>query len=752
MIIKKIIQFSFIFIFFLIISFIYSPNIEANTSNNIIKTNLYAYGSNTKFNGNSFSAPFDINDYCTLTVNNNGGIHSINGNDVYSNFVTVSLNFNYSGGLKLSDGSKIVHCDNDHIDGSWVGKSKKYDLTTDVGYGAILVTKKLANGKIDIYNWVQVQSSSSSMQPIALTEDGDYYLRIFFEAVKNGNRTKYVAEFIIPIRSSVYILDSTGTYHVKNNGFYYGSVMVDFANRKDIIVTANGKQVNNKEVLTTYGDYEIKVYGGGYLCEHFNFKLYSPTTKHLVAHATNITDMMNIGYYMAEGYFEIDWISSDSEVIAKYDYISMDDSTRVNDKSLTKGQKFTEPGIYFISLTSEFHKLTTEYTIALIPYTLPNYNYEILSGNRYNNFITKWYEVYNENTDEYYCFHLAEYNKAYDLAMTLEKEKVSYYGDKFLYQDKFYYSSVDIAEALNDVASTKIKLVYYNIDSSTIEKKFSNNLFDGTIYLNSDFKFVSKNEAECAYVKIINAEDNVYDIEFNTPMYKYNFDSGYYTVIEEDKYGNVNSYEVVVDNESPTVLIQLDEQIYEVKNLDTVYGKYFSIEKLIDNYDEYALISVNNVDFYLSNELESKVYSDTGTYYVKAYDRNSNVTEFKVIIENDEKFYEIKEKTNNFEIKFTNGYTLSEAYVNGEKVEIVDNSLEISKKNEDIMLECYLTNGTNTLIYKTNFSKVEENVFDNNAETMIYLLLLLISTLMIIIGLLMCIFKRKKEVKGGVSK
>ena len=91
----------------------------------------------------------------------------------------------------------------------------------------------------------------------------------------------------------------------------------------------------------------------------------------------------------------------------------------------------------------------------LIPNISPNHNYEILSGNRYNNFITKWYEVYNEKTDEYYCFHMAEYNKAYDLAMTLEKEKVSYYGNKYLYEDEFYYSSVDMADALNEAAAKR---------------------------------------------------------------------------------------------------------------------------------------------------------------------------------------------------------------------------------------------------------------------------------------------------------
>ena len=143
-------------------------------------------------------------------------------------------------------------------------------------------------------------------------------------------------------------------------------------------------------------------------------------------------------------------------------------------------------GHYYIHAQSR--TLNVEYWVNVVEGDAPSYNYGVLSAKRFNNFKTKWYEVYDRINDKFMCFDMDEYQRAYNAAMTVENCTVDDATGGFFYNEQWYEDRIELTTAMNDfVFSQNLKTVYFDPDDFSDEddslRTFSSAAFDGTIYL-----------------------------------------------------------------------------------------------------------------------------------------------------------------------------------------------------------------------------------------------------------------------------
>lgn len=722
-----------------------ASDVNEETGNDIIHSSIYSFSEKSSFDGNNLKPAFELSDYCKLNVESHGGVHESEEKKVYSNYVLLSLDFQYDSLLYLDSDVRIQYCDDKKISGNWVGqKNGKYDLQTKVGYGAVVVSKQMADGSRRIYKWLQVRERSSGMEPISITEDGDYYIQIFFEAVCNGVTQKYVAEYIVPIRSSIFVTDVSGEYHVKDSHFYYDAVKLDFAGRRDVAVTVDGKYVADGHVIRELGNHVVKVYGAGYLSEVFAFEIVPHGSNHFMLQGANLCKKIGDGIYLAEQYFSVNWYSRSDNVVATY---QLDGADPV---SYSRNAVLTQEGFYMFTVKSGIE--TQHIGVMLIADNCPSYNYDILSGNRYNNFISCWYEVKDEETNQYYCFNTGEYSKAFSAAMSFEKNKVTYYGNRYVYANRHYATSAEVSRAMSENVAKNINLVYYDIDNSTVEKNFSNRLFDGTRYLNDNFKFVSIHPAESASVYLVDELGMKFDIDYNKEISTYKLPNGVYTVVETDKYGNTNEYSVVVDKAAPELYLTLEDQLVLAQDGAVYNASRFSISELVDALDQYALVCINNVDFSLSNELNNNFYGESGNYFIKAYDRNGNVIRCMVTIPVDNCVYGMVETDSDVEFTLMEGYRISDIIVGDEFLENSDNGvLVFEKKNEEqkacvrIISSSGETFAVSVTIPPLMSDVVETNKVASRVDIVVYIIAAIILVVTLVAGIvLICVGNNRR--------
>ena len=602
-----------------------------------------------------------------------------------------------------------------------------------------------ADGSMRIYKWIGIQSSTLGMQPIALTEDGDYHINIFFEASYNGVTQKYVAQYTVPVRTSIFVTDESGEYHVKDSGFYYDAVKLDFADRKDVVVTVNGVYAGNGYVISKPGTYSVCVYGAGFLSEKFTFRVHSQNYDHIFLRGKNLTAVLGEGIYQAESYFSVDWLTNMADVVAYYSYNGGDTVKYEKDTVIS------EPGAYTFSVSTASGKETQYMAVMLVPDTCPSHNLNVLSGNRFNNFITKWYEVRDNESGEYLCFNINEYYKAYDAAMSFEERKVTYYGNRYVYGDMQYATSDAVSRAMSEAAVKNIKLVYYDVDNSTVEKQFSNNLFDGTVYLNGDFKFMCPNTAETSSVILIDENGGIHPIAYNTVMDSYSLCDGKYTVVESDKYGNEIEYSVVIDRTAPSVHITTDSGVIEIENGKTYTVSRFSVSALSDALDPYALVCVDNTDFALANELTGDTYGERGRYFIKAYDRNGNVVRCTVNIEREEQIYKRSDSDSAVFISLLNGYSAQGLKINGTVTDLNgggDVKLDKSAELQDARISVKSSTGEEFTV-RIEIPPMQANALNEHGgigiETVIYIVMAALTVSSATAGvILICIGRRRR--------
>ena len=598
----------------------------------VIKPTIKAYSSLSNYTGMEIKTTLKPEDIVDVKVNDHGGV-SVDGQGrvVFSNYASLSIS------LKTEDlsmeipgtNAKVVSERSYSYAGKHVGRSKKQELKTMIGYGVILTSRADSSGGREISEEFYIRHYGDSLNELRLTRDGDYHI-VFLMTVKEGNvRKKIVIEYVIPIRTSTYITDEAGEYHVKNEGAYYGAVRLDAMERPDVRITVNGQIVPDGYMLDGVGVYNIKVYGNGFLCENFDFEIFSKDDEHAYIYLSNARAQLDAISYECENYFAVRW-SSNRE--AYMTYWKDTDSETVYDYS--SGDKITEAGTYVFTL--HIPALANEektFLVNLVEDDDPVVNYNTLHAKRFNNFKTKWYEVYDEAADLYYCFAMNEYVKAYDAAMTLERAKVVDYGLYYTYNYVKYTDKAELTQEINKNATANIKQTYYDPSTEKIEKYFSDLNFDGTVYLNPDFRFVRTSVAETNKVTLISSEGEKTDVAFFTPISTYQLKSGVYTVVEEDKYGNKTEYTCVVDKIAPTAALLVDGKEAGVHDKMAYTGRYFELRALLDDLDAYAVAAVtyehqdiNETTYYYRDECEGVVFFKPGVYTVRLYDRNNNMT------------------------------------------------------------------------------------------------------------------------------
>jgi predicted nucleic acid-binding Zn-ribbon protein len=673
---------------------------DASTSqidaSSVISAKLTAYTNISAYGGPTLNTGLECNDILDVKITSHGGIMKDgHGRLSFANYATLSI------ALKTEDhsmnipgtGATIISERDFSYNGMHVGKDKKQELDTMIGYGVILTSCEAADGTREVSEEMYVRHYSDRVDGIRLTKDGDYHIVVLMTVKEGGAKKKIALEYEIPVRTSIYLTDEGGDYHVKNVGSYYDAVRLDALGRPGASITVDGVPVNDGYVLSALGKHKIQVYGNGYLCESFNFEIFSADTSHAHIYLSNSRAKLDDISYECENNFKVSWYSA---YAAKVTYWKNNNPKEVFD--YTAGTVITEPGYYVFTLNvPELANEKNTFLVKLVNNDSPTHNLNTLNANRFNNFRSKWYEVYDRENDLYYCFATNEYTKAYDAAITIEHSTTTDYGHYVLYAGKKYTDTAALTQAMSDAATKNVRTVYYDPSESGIEKYFSDAAFDGTIYLNRDFMFVRTSPAETNSVYLTDTQGNRTDIAFFTPISAYNLASGKYTVTETDLYGNKTEYEVTVDGIVPGLTLNLDDESTVAVDRNLYTASYFSLESILDELDNYAIVSVfreggEKTDRYLASECGSKIYTEVGTYTLRVYDRNGNSARFMVNIGAKDKQYVLSETDSAISITLTApGNKFTELYVNGTKKDFDESAtfLTFAKTEEDSVITVY---------------------------------------------------------------
>lgn len=712
-----------------------------------VTTNLSAYGNLSNYYGSKTSTTLKASDILDVNIIDKGGVHEDgNGKAVFSNYVVVTINYKFDSNHKVLDKDTYILSNRDmNVPGKVYGRDEKVKLETKVGYGQLFVSNAAYDGERREYTNIGIQGGTT--QRIHLTDDGNYYFVSVFDIKENGQKKKIVLETIIPVRTSIYLTDLSGVYQVKNNGKYFAPFIVDANKRDNVEIYCNNKHIQDGTTIRDDGTYLFKVYGNGYFCEQFTFEKYE-NLEIAELYISNIRKKIGDNCYEAENHFIATW----KENVALESFITnLNSNVRM---PYMQGTKIEEAGFYKIELKNRFYGQTMTTYVNLIESDAPNHNYNMLSGYRFNNFKTKWYEVYDQENDDYLCFDLDEYSTAFSAALTIENKKVEDKGIEKIYLGQSYTDSITLTKALNENAEKNIKIQYYDFENSTKSKLFSTGLFEETIYLNSDFIFVKSHPSETNTVILINEENNKeYNIEYFKSIKDHNLPSGKYLIKELDAYGNENSYYGIIDKDAPRLTLNLNGEVKDIKNGDVLEVDYFLVDALIDSLDSYAVLSINE-NFYINREYYKEVFNQNGTYNIRAYDRNNNFIKCTIIIDK-EALYTLNEDEEHFNIILEKDVSIIKAYKNDNEITL--NSLSIKKEtNEKEEYIIYLKNNVNnhldclkieTTIKKQNNIIDEENPNDktNNGWIIALLVSIIVLTGFTVPGTILLIKSKKEE-------
>ena len=674
----------------------------------VVKPTLKAYSSLSNYSGATIKTNLKPEDILDVSVTDHGGITTDGqGRIVFSNYATVSISLKTEDmSMKIpGTNAKIISERSYSYSGQYIGKNKKQELDTMIGYGVILTSRASSNGSRDVSEEIYIRHYADSLNELRVTKDGDYHIVFLMTVVENGIRKKIAIEYIIPIRTKLYITDESGEFHVKDEGAYYDAVRLDAMDRPDVRLTVNGVAVSDGYVLKGVGVYNIKVYGNGFLCENFDFEIFSKNDEHAFIYLANARKQLDAISYECENYFSVRWSCNRSSYMTYWK--DTDPNTQYN---YTSGEKITEVGTYVFTL--HIPALADEektFLVNLAENDDPVVNYNTLHANRFNNFKTKWYEIYDEKAELYYCFAMNEYVNAYDAAMTLERANIVDYGHYYTYRNVKYTDKARLTEEVNKNAAANIKEVYYDPNSEKIEKYFSDRNFDGTVYLNPDFQFVRTSPAETNKVTLIAPDGKQIDVAFFTPISTYRLDSGVYTVIEEDKYGNKIEYACVIDTEAPTVTLKVDGELAEAYDKMTYTGRYFELCEIIDRFDVYAVAAVTyqkgdktETSYFYRDESADAVFFEPGLYSVRVYDRNNNVTKLTFNIVEDRQ-YSLSFSDDAVTVKLIGDSVKATLItINGEPMSDISGKTEWSFGRKDHYVE-YVVTTIDTLTGKTDY-------------------------------------------------
>jgi len=329
-------------------------------------------------------------------------------------------------------------------------------------------------------------------------------------------------------------------------------------------------------------------------------------------------------------------------ITVTYDYYDGQSETPVS-APYTAGTVLDRAGVYFITVNVE--PFPVKYAVYLIEGDSPAQNREALTGERFNNFKTKWYQVYDRVNGRYLCFDVSEYGSAYEAAMTVENSTVNASLGTLYYGGRAYPNRIELTVAMHDAAVANILEVYYDPDDYTegkeSERVFSPNAFDGTSYLNEDFCFVTSHPSETERITLADAAGVVYDgAEFFLPVRDWAtpLPHGELTVTETDCYGNETTYRVLHDARAPeiTLLAPNGETIKAENGKSYSVGGSFAVSAFSDDLDDYAVLRVTRPDgtaaYFYMQEYVGTVFDQKGVYTLCGYDRNGNGATLSVTV------------------------------------------------------------------------------------------------------------------------
>ena len=546
--------------------------------------------------------------------------------------------------------------------------NKETDTEQYIAYGAVSAIRVNGDGSLTKYTPMFSKGNTSISEQI-FNVDGDYTIYVFFQTQKGYDVQKHILEWSFKIRTKIFLTDEETGCAIKDSGISSKNVVVDFANRNetlsqvsqkvkvDCVMNGNRKiDISDGSVLEAYAGasdrYHFEVQANGFIAEKFDFVIDTDNIQEQLLFG-NLRKKLDTAHYEAEGYFYMTWIENPNNPIKveieSYDIdapITYDENgnlisaPRISE-NYNAGERLDKVGPYYVHAESKTYRF--ECWVDVVPYDKPSYNYDVLSAKRFNNFKTKWYQVYDRIHDKYLCFDMQEYQRAYNAAMTVENSTVERATGSFYYSGNYYSDNIDLTAAMNDyVFSNNLKTIYYDpddfADNDESVRTFSSAAFDGTIYLNDEFQFVKQHNAEVESVVATSETGEEYTIKFFTPISEQNIPHGRYRITETDKYGNQTSYLAYRDKKFPTVTVSISgETVAATVGQDISSKGSFAIVDLADDFDSFAVLKIvspqGNTNYYYQSEYKGIAFVEKGKYMVSAYDRNYNAINFSITVE-----------------------------------------------------------------------------------------------------------------------
>lgn len=641
----------------------------------LITQNFVTYRGNSQYNGTTIGSHIRADDFANLETTDDGGTH-INGagDTVFSNYVIFKINLLFDTQTKAigNTGVKVAKdsCDWNDMDkanGYKYGNSET-DTEQYIAYGAVCAIRTNGDGSETKYTPMFSKGNTSIAEQI-FNVDGDYTIFIFFQTQKGYDIQKHVLSWSFKIRTEIFLIDEETGCAIKNSGISSKNVVVDYANRNETLSQVSQKvqvkclqngyryvDISDGYVLEARkgasDEYSFEVSANGFIAEKFDFTIDTDNIQEKLLFG-NLRKQTDAAHYEAEGYFYMTWTENPNNPIqVEIEYYDVDapitydengypvTASRITE-SYSAGDRLDKVGPYYIHAFSRTYEFIC--WVDVVVADNPSYNYEVLSANRFNNFKTKWYQVYDRINDRYLGFDMGEYQRAYNAAMTVENSTVNRTTGRMFYNGVYYSDNIDLTAAMNEyVFSQNLKTVYYDPndfdESDESIRTFSSAAFDGTIYLNDEFQFVKQHEAEVESVVARSEDGKEYQIKFFIPLSEQNIPHGKYTITETDKYGNKTSYTVYRDKTAPVVMANINgKAITALEKQSLTANGSFSFLNLYDEYDAFAVLKIisprGNIQYYYQDEYKGITFVEKGKYNIIAYDRNNNIIDFSVTVE-----------------------------------------------------------------------------------------------------------------------
>ena len=665
--------------------------IAPENSKELIAQEFVTYKGSSQYNGTTVASHISADDFANLEIMDDGGTHiDGEGSSVFSNYVIFKINLMFDSSSKRI-GNTGVKVAKDSCDWNDMDKANNYkygDPSTDteqyIAYGAVSAIRINGDGSASKYTPMFSKGNTAISEQI-FNVDGDYSIYVFFQTQKGNEIQKHILAWSFRVRTEIYLLDEETRFAIKDGGISNHNVIIDYANRDatlsqidqtvQVKCTCDGSPytVEDGDILKaqagTSNRYHFEVMANGFVAEVFDFVIDTQKLQENLFFGNlrrRLNDIIeetgdenaetkSIPHYEAEKFFYVTWSENannpisveiqyyDIEAPVVYDEQGAPLPAQLIVEEYSANQEIDKVGSYKVHAKSR----TLDFTcwVDVVAEDNPSYNYGILSANRFNNFKTKWYQVYDYINDRYLCFDMSEWQRAYDAAMTIENSTVEGSTGSYAYKGKYYNNSIDVTAAMNDyVFSQNLKTIYYDpndfSDSDESLRTFSSAAFDGTIYLNDEFQFVKQHGAEVESVVAIDKNGERYDIQFFVPIAKQEkaIPHGEYTIIETDKYGNETRYTVYRDKEAPRVTLNLNGSKTSIEPGQPLNAKgSFAVFDIYDEFDPFSVLRVvlpnGAVKYYYQDEYKGIAFVEKGQYSIMSYDRNNNIINFSVTVE-----------------------------------------------------------------------------------------------------------------------